>query len=384
MTTKRDYYEILGVPKGASAEEIKKAYRQLALKYHPDRNQGNKKESEEKFKEISEAYAVLSDPQKRSVYDQYGHTGFDQRYTTEDIFRGADFSSIFEDLGFGGSIFESLFEGMGLFGGRSTHRSSSGAGRSLEYELAITLHEAATGVEKIIHIPRLETCGTCSGEGAKPGTQRKSCPRCQGRGQVVSQAAFFSIAQTCPQCRGEGSLIADPCPSCHGDGRVEVERKIRVRIPPGVDTGSRLRISGEGEPGRRSGRRGDLYVSVVVQSDKVFERQGNHLLCEIPIGFVQAALGAEVDVPTLDGKVKMKIPPGTPSGKVFRMKGKGIPSLDGYGRGDEHVRVVVSVPAHVTDEEKRLLLEYARLRGEAVDHHDDSFVQKVKRTFKGE
>ncbi|MBI4436431.1 MAG: molecular chaperone DnaJ [Candidatus Omnitrophica bacterium] len=383
MTTKRDYYEILGVGKSASAEEIKKAYRQLALKHHPDRNQGNKKEAEEKFKEISEAYAVLSDPQKRSVYDQVGHAGFDQRYTTEDIFRGADFSSIFEDLGFGGSLFEDLFEGMGLFGSRSQRRSGPSAGRNLGYELEITLREAASGVEKTIHVPRLETCNSCSGEGTKAGTKRKNCPRCQGRGQVVSQAGFFSIAQTCPQCRGEGSLITDPCTACRGEGRVEVDRKIRVKIPPGVDTGSRLRISGEGGAGTRSGRRGDLYVSIAVQPDKVFERHGDHLLCELPVGFVQATLGTEAEVPTLDGKVRMKIPPGTPSGKIFRLKGRGIPSLDGYGRGDQHVRVVVSIPTHVTEEEKRLLLEYARLRGEAVNSHNDSFVQKVKRTFKG-
>ncbi len=387
VTTKRDYYEILGVAKGTGAEEIKKAYRQLALKYHPDRNASNKKEAEEKFKEISEAYAVLSDPKKRSTYDQFGHTGFDQRYSTEDIFRGADFSSIFEDLGLGGSVFGEILEGMFSGGGgraRSSSRGGARAGRDLLFELDITLQEAATGVEKTINIPRYEQCNTCNGEGAKPGTKRKTCPKCQGRGQVVSSTGFFSIAQTCPQCRGEGSFITDPCPSCHGEGRVRAERKIKVKIPPGVDTGSRLRVSGEGEAGSRGGGRGDLYVSIAVQPDKVFERREEHLICEVPIGFVQAALGAEVDVPTLEGKVKMKIPPGTPSGKVFRMKGKGMPSLDGYGRGDEHVRVVVAVPERLTEEERRVLLEYARLRGEPVDSNNDSFVQKVKRTFQGD
>ena len=385
MTTKRDYYEILGIQKGASAEEIKKAYRQLALKHHPDRNQSNKKEAEEKFKEVSEAYAVLSDPQKRSVYDQYGHSGFDQRYSTEDIFRGADFSSIFEDLGFGGSIIENLFEGMGFFGGSTGRQRASrpSAGRDLHYEFEITFREAASGVEKTLQIPRLESCTTCGGEGAKPGTKRKNCTQCQGRGQVVSSAGFFSIAQTCPRCHGEGSLITDPCPTCHGEGRVRVERKIKLKIPAGVDTGSRLRVSGEGEAGARSGARGDLYVSIIVRPDSTFERQGDHIICQVPVGFAQAALGAEVEVPTLDGKVTMKIPPGTPSGKVFRLKGKGIPRLDGFGKGDEHVQVVVSIPTDLTDEQKRLLLEYARLRKESIDSNNDSFVQKMKRTFKG-
>ena len=384
MTTKRDYYEILGVSKGASAEEIKKAYRQLALKYHPDRNQSNKKEAEEKFKELSEAYAVLSDPQKRSVYDQYGHTGFDQRYSTEDIFRGADFSD-FEDL-FRGTVFGNLFGGLDeIFGsGRSSRRSGPRAGRDLEYEFEITFREAAAGIEKTIVIPRIENCATCGGEGAKPGTKRKNCSKCQGRGQVVSSAGYFRISQTCPQCHGEGSLITDPCPSCHGEGRVRAERKIRIKIPAGVDTGSRLRVPGEGEAGSRSGPPGDLYVAVLVKPDTIFEREGEHILCEVPVGFAQAALGAEVEVPTLDGKVKMKIPAGTPSGKIFRLKGKGMPRLDGYGKGDEHVRVMVSVPTDLTEEQKRLLLDYARLRNESVDSNNNSFVQKVKRTLRGD
>jgi len=381
MTTKRDYYEILGLSKGASVEVIKKAYRQLALKYHPDRNAENKKEAEEKFKEISEAYAVLSDDKKRATYDQYGHAGFDQRYSTEDIFRGADFSSIFEDLGFGGSIFGDLFGSMG-FGGRRT--TGPRPGRDLQYEIGMTLKEAATGIEKTIQFPRLERCSECDGSGAKPGTQPQECRQCRGRGQITSSVGFFSVSQVCPQCRGEGNVVQDPCKKCAGDGRVQVTRKIRIKIPPGVDTGSRLRIQGEGEAGARGGPRGDLYVDMIVQHDSTFERRGEHILCQIPIGFVQATLGAEVDVPTLDGNVKMKIPAGTPSGKVFRLKGKGMPRLESHGRGDEHVRVVVSVPERVTEEEKNLLLQYARLRKEAVNDNHDSLVEKVKRTLKGE
>ncbi len=380
VTTKRDYYEILGLKKGASVDEVKKAYRQLALKYHPDRNTSNKKEAEEKFKEVSEAYAVLSDSKKRATYDQFGHTGFDQRYSTEDIFRGTDFSSIFEDLGFGGSLFENLFEGMGLFGGRSGRRSGPRRGRDLQTRVTVSLREAAEGVEKSIQFPYLERCETCRGEGTKPGTHRKSCPKCEGRGQVVSSVGFLSLAQTCPRCRGEGSFISDPCSSCHGEGRVRLTRKIRVKVPPGVDDGSRLRLAQEGEAGERGGSRGDLYVEIAVEEDPVFKRQEEHIFCELPVGFTQLVLGAEVAVPTLDGKVKMKIPPHTPNGKVFRLKGKGISRLDQRGKGDEYVKVVVSIPERLSEEEKRLLHEFARLRGETVDR-EEGFVQKVKRTL---
>ena len=380
MTTKRDYYEILGVKKGASVEEIKRAYREMAMKHHPDRTQGDKKQAEERFKEISEAYAVLSDPKKRSVYDQVGHAGFDQRYSTEDIFKGADFSS-FEDL-FGGTIFGDLFGGLDeLFGGGGGGRSRRAGprrGRDLGYSIRLSFREAASGVEKAIQIPRFETCADCGGSGAKKGTSPKSCSQCGGRGQVVSSAGPFRVSQTCPRCRGEGTVISDPCPRCHGEGRRQTERTIRVKIPAGVETDQRLRVSGEGEAGEQGGPRGDLYVDIEVEPDSVFERQGSDLYCELPVSFVQAALGAEVEVPTLNGKVTMKIPPGTQGGKTFRLKERGLQRLDGYGKGDQYVRVSVSIPTHLTAEQRKLLEEFARSSGIAIDE-SESFAEKLKR-----
>jgi len=382
MTTKRDYYEILGLTRGAGVDEIKKAYRKLALKYHPDRASGDKKIAEEKFKEVSEAYAVLTDSKKRETYDQFGHAGFDTRYSTEDIFRGADFSSVFGDIGIGGSIFEDLLGGFGdLLGGGSTRRGPR-RGRHLEYSMHLTFREAALGTEKALRVPRLEICADCGGSGARKGSGRKRCPQCGGRGQTVSSAGFFSISQTCPQCRGEGSLLSDPCPRCHGEGRSEVERKIQVKIPGGVDTGSRLRMHGEGEAGSKGGPRGDLYIAIDVEPDVVFERQGPDLYCELPVSFVQAALGAEVEIPTLDGKITMKIPPGTQSGKTFRLKGRGIQRLDGHGKGDEYLQVTISVPSHLSTEQRRLLVEFARSSGIPIGGGTESLAEKVKRGFK--
>jgi molecular chaperone DnaJ len=374
MTTKRDYYEILGVSKSASIDEIKKAYRMLALKFHPDRVAADqKKEAEEKFKEISEAYAVLSDTQKRQLYDQYGHSGIDQKYAYEDIFKGADFSSVFQDLGgaggsFGG-IFEDLFEDLGfdIFGARSgSSRQHSGRGRSrgrdLEIAVKITLEEAAEGVEKAISVPRYEICPTCSGSGAKPGSKRTTCTQCRGSGRVVVSSGFFQLAQTCPRCRGEGAVIQNPCPECHSEGRIKVTRSIKVRIPAGVDNGSNLRVRGEGEAGTSS--RGDLYVVIEVAEHPLFARQGNDILTEIKISLSKAVLGGEVVVPTLDGRVDMKIPAGTQSGKVFRLRQKGLPDVHSRDVGDELVRVAVEIPSRLTPEQRRLIEEFARLSGE--------------------
>ncbi len=372
--TKRDYYEILGVGRGASVEEIKRAYRELALKHHPDRVPADqKKEAEERFKEISEAYAVLSDPQKRSVYDQYGHAGFDQRYSTEDIFRGADFSSIFEDLGFGGSIFEDLFGGFGLFSGGG---SRGRRGSDLEIELPLTFDEAATGVSKTVSVPRRELCPDCKGEGG----ERAVCATCQGAGQIRQSAVFMVIARTCPRCGGQGSAVKKRCPACRGEGRVVAERKIQVKVPPGVDSGMRLRLSGEGEAGSRG--RGNLYVHVIVSPHSVFQREGPHLLVEYPIDITQATLGADAQVPSLNGRVSMKIPPGTQSGTMFRVPGKGLPDVHVGRSGDLLVRVKVETPTHLTSQQRRVLEELSARLGDEVYPARRSFHAKLKGLWK--
>ena len=365
MAAKRDYYEILGVSKSVNVDEIKKAYRTLALKFHPDRvPQEQKKTAEEKFKEISEAYAVLSDPQKREVYDQYGHAGVDQKYAYEDKFRGADFSSIFGGAGGGGEgLFEDLFSDLGfdVFGGGSRQRSGRGQsrGRDLEITEEITLEDAASGVEKSITVPRYEICPTCSGSGAKPGTRKLTCSQCRGSGRVVVSSGFFQLAQSCPKCRGQGELIQSPCPECRGEGRRRETHNIKVKIPPGVDTGSNLRVRGEGEAGTAG--RGDLYVLIEVRPHPVFQRHGNDILTEITISLSKAVLGSEVEVPALNGKVEMKIPAGTQSGKVFRLREKGIPDVHSRGIGDELVRVIVEIPTRLTSEQRRLMEEFSRL-----------------------
>lgn len=387
MTTKRDYYEILGVKKSAPLDEIKKSYRELALKYHPDRvPHEQKKESEEKFKEISEAYAVLSDSQKRALYDQYGHAGIDQRYAQEDIFKNADFNSVFRDmgdLGMGGGLFDEIFSDLGFdfFGGRG--RSSRGGkgrrGRDLEIAVAITLEEAASGVEKTITVPRYETCSACSGSGAKPGSKKNTCPQCKGAGKTVVSSGFFQLAQTCSRCGGEGYIVQSPCLSCHGEGRSKVTRKIQVKIPAGVDTGSHLRIRGEGESGPAGS--GDLYVIIEVGRHAIFQRHGNDILTEATISLTKAILGGEIEVPTLAGTVKMKIPAGTQSNRVFRLKEKGIPDLRDNSIGDELVRVNVEIPARLTAEQRKIIEEFARVSGEKIDS-SDSFTDKIKKAFK--
>jgi len=386
MSTKRDYYEILGVAKSASLDEIKKSYREMALRYHPDRVPAEqKKEAEEKFKELSEAYAVLSDAQKRALYDQYGHSGIDQKYAQEDIFKGADFSSVFSgmgDYGLGGGIFEEIFGDLGfdVFGSRQSHgRPGRRRGRDLQVAVEISLEEAAGGVEKTINVPRYEICQSCSGSGAKPGTKKAICPQCKGSGKTVVSNGFFQLAQTCSRCAGEGYTISAACPDCRGEGRSKVTKKIKVKIPPGVDNGSQLRVRQEGETGQSS--RGDLYVVIEVRTHNIFERHHNDIITAINISLSKAVLGAEVDVPTLDSRVSMKIPAGTQSGKIFRLKGKGIPDVHSRDIGDELVRVIVDIPGRLTSQQRQLIEEFARLSGENLGS-GESFTDKFKKSFR--
>jgi len=386
VSTKRDYYEILGLKKNATLEEIKKTYRELALRFHPDRvPHEQKKEAEEKFKEISEAYAVLSDSNKRALYDQYGHSGIDQRYAEEDIFKGADFSSVFQgmgDFGLGGGIFEDIFSDLGfdIFGGSRGGRSQGARrkGRDLQVSIAISLEEAAQGTEKTINVPRYEPCSTCGGTGAKPGSKKTTCPQCRGSGRTVVSNGYFQLAQTCPRCHGEGSLTQSPCPTCKGEARMRVTKKIKVSIPPGVDTGSNLRVRGEGEAGTAA--RGDLYVVIEVSPHPLFQRHNNDLLTEITISLSKAILGSEVEVPTLNGHVRMRVPPGTQSGKIFRLKDKGVPDVHTRDFGDELVKVNVQIPSNLTAAQRKVIEEFAVLSGETVDK--ESFTDKIKRSFK--
>jgi len=381
MATKRDYYEILGVKKNVTLDEIKKAYRELALRYHPDRvPHDQKKEAEERFKEISEAYAVLSAPEKRALYDQYGHAGIDQRYAYEDIFRTADFSSIFEDLadfGMGRSIFEEIFD-FDIFGrGRRTRRERKG--RDIEAEIEITLEEVVGGCEKSITFARYEICPVCSGTGQKPGTKKETCTRCKGRGEFYTSAGFFQLRQTCDLCGGTGEIIKYPCSECKGQMRVKVARKISVKVPTGVDTGSVLRIRGEGEHGTLG--RGDLYVYIRVKSHPIFTRKDSDILTEVSISMVRAVLGGEIEVPTLNGKVKMRIPEGTQNAKLFRLKEKGLPHLHGYRRGDEIVKISVKIPTSLTPQQRKLIEEFARFSGEEVEEKE-SLKDKIKKAFR--
>jgi len=358
---KRDYYDVLGVGRNTSKEDIKKAYRRLAMQYHPDRNKSS--DAEEKFKEISEAYGVLSDDAKRQQYDTFGHAGIGERYTQEDIFKGINFEDIFRDMGFGFGGFDSIFDV--FFGGRRRYKTGPRKGADLAYELEITLEEAASGTSKKIEFYRTGVCSTCNGTGAKPGTSPKACPSCNGSGQVsqTKRTPFghFTSITTCGRCRGDGRIIEAPCNVCGGGGTVQIPRSISVKIPPGVEESSRLRIAGEGEAGEKGARAGDLYVIVHIKPHELFVREGEDILCEVPITFSQAALGDEIQVPTLDGRAKIKIPPGTQSGTIFRLKGKGMPSLRGYGKGDEHVRAVVKTPTRLTEEQKKLFRQLANL-----------------------
>jgi molecular chaperone DnaJ len=381
MSEKRDYYEVLGVPKDATKDQIKAAYRDLALKYHPDRNKSP--DAEEKFKELSEAYAVLSDDEKRSQYDQFGHAGISGRYSAEDIFRGADFGDIFRDFGFGGfggfdSIFDMLFGRRGGFG--RSRPSEPVQGRDIERELTITLQEAAKGTEAELEIPRTVVCDNCHGSGAKPGTQPQTCPKCRGSGELryVQTQGFAQIVQiaACDKCRGTGKVISSPCNVCRGTGVTRKFGKIKVKIPPGVDTGSVLRLSGEGEAGQRGAPTGDLYIVVRVKPDEVFERRGPDILYKLPVSYSQLALGDEVNVPTLDGIVELRIPSGTQSGTVLRLKGRGLPRLKAHGKGDQLVMLVLRTPTKLSNEQKKLLAELSKLeprtKPPGMDRYEDA------------
>jgi molecular chaperone DnaJ len=361
MSQKRDYYEVLGVEKAASKDQIKDAYRKLALQYHPDRNKDAG--AEEKFKEISEAYAVLSDDQKRNQYDNLGHAGFDQQYTQEDIFRSTDFDSVFRDMGFG-DLFRSIFGGG--FGGYEQQNR----GQDLAYDLEISLEEAAKGTEKDIQIPRTEHCDVCGGSGAAPGSSARICPTCQGQGKVqnMRKAGFAMYVQVtaCPTCKGKGRIIETPCSNCHGTGVVRKRRTITVKIPPGVDEGHQRRLRGEGEAMANGGESGDLYVIIHVKQNPQFVREGDDLWHIAMINYPQAALGSEITVPTLDGPTTIKIHPGTQVGEVFTLKGKGMPRFRGYGRGDLNVRVGISVPEKLTASQKTLLEQLGKEFGTDV------------------
>ncbi|UNC93939.1 molecular chaperone DnaJ [Candidatus Contubernalis alkaliaceticus] len=375
MASKQDYYEVLGLNRDASADEIKKAYRKFARKYHPDFNAGDE-ESAKKFKEVKEAYDVLADSQKRAHYDQFGHVDPNQG-------QGFDFSG----SGFGGG-FEDIFDS--FFGGGFRPRRSGGPqrGSDLRYDMEVSFEEAAFGKTVNIKVPRMETCNRCDGSGAEPGTSPDTCPECKGSGEIryAQNTAFgrFINVRACSRCQGEGRIITDPCTDCSGAGRVRKSKKIEVKIPAGVERGTRLRVSGEGEAGVKGGPPGDLYVILDVAAHEIFQRRGDNIYCEIPISFVMASLGGEIMVPTLEGKAKLRIPDGTKSGTFFKIKGKGIPRLRGMGRGDQHVKVVVDVPAKLTAKQKELLKQFAKESGEDLStlNHKGIF-DKVKDAFGG-
>ena len=371
--SKKDYYEVLGVPKTASDEEIKKAFRKLARKYHPDVNRDNSKEAEEKFKEINEANEVLSDPERRAQYDQFGHSAFEGGGAQGGGFGGAG--------GFG-DIFDMFFGQQGFGGGRP---AGPERGADLRYDLEVAFEKAAFGMETEIQVPRTEECGVCSGSGAAAGTHPETCSQCRGTGQeqVVQNTPFGRMVnvRSCSRCRGEGKIVKTPCKECHGKGKVRARRKIKIKVPPGVDNGSRLRVAYEGEAGSRGGQPGDLYVYIFVKPHKLFTREADDVICEVPITFVQAALGDEIQVPTLDGQVKLTLPEGTQTGTVFRLKDKGIPHLRGSGRGDQHVRVKVITPKKLTDKQRELLRDFGHASGDDSNPEQKSWFKKVKDAF---
>jgi len=368
LSSKRDYYEVLGLHRGATEEELKKAYRRLAIKYHPDKNHGDT-EAEERFKELSEAYQVLSQGELRARYDRFGHAG---------VAAGAGAGA---GPGFAG--FEDLFEMFGfgdIFGGRAGggRRAGPRRGADLRYDVEITLEEAALGFKTKIRVPRLETCETCNGSGAAEGASPTRCTTCQGNGQVRHQQGFFSVSRTCSHCRGTGRVIRDACRKCRGEGRVQREKTLEIKMPAGVDNGSRLRVAGEGEAGEMGAARGDLYVMVHVKEHEVFERRDANLYCTIPVSFTQAALGSEILVPTLGGEEGLRIPEGTQTGSVFRLKGKGMPVLSGRGRGDQYVAVNIITPTNLSREQRRLFDELSELEGADADR---GIIDKVKDIF---
>lgn len=359
----RDYYEVLGVDKNADDKQIKKAYKRLAMKHHPDRNADNKATAETKFKEIQQAYAVLSDAQKRQTYDQFGHDAVNGNAAGGNPFSGGGFGDIFGDI-FGGSR------------GQQDNRGSD-----LRYDLEIDLKEAATGTTTKIRIPKNQTCDICSGTGAKPGTSVKTCATCGGHGQVQMQQGFFAVQRPCPKCNGSGQKIKQPCNTCHGQGVVRKQKTLSIKIPAGVDTGNRIRLSGEGEAGLHGGPSGDLYVEVHIKPHTIFQREGNDLYCEVPIDFTTAALGGSIEVPTLSGKLKIKVPTGTQTGKLFRLRGKGISAIRHGGVGDLLCQVKVETPINLSKKQKALLAEFSDSCGKKHHPESSSFFTTMKSFF---
>jgi molecular chaperone DnaJ len=372
--SKRDYYEVLGVDKGVSEKDLKKAYRRVAMKFHPDRNPDDK-DAEEKFKEATEAYEILGDPQKRAAYDQFGHAGVDSQAGG---FGGGGFgggAGSFSDIF--GDVFGDIFGG-GARGGRG----GPARGSDLRYTLDLSLEDAVRGTTVKIRVPTLVSCKTCDGSGAKSGSKPVTCSTCGGVGQVRMQQGFFSVQQTCPNCRGKGTIITDPCGDCHGQGRVEETKTLSVKVPAGVDTGDRIRLSGEGEAGVEGGPAGDLYVQVSVNDHEIFQRDGRNLYCEVPISFVDAALGGELEVPALDGRVKLKVPAETQSGKLFRLRNKGVTSVRGGNPGDLLCRVVVETPVNLSHKQKELLKEFkASMEGDKNSPKQNSWFEGMKNFF---
>jgi molecular chaperone DnaJ len=369
---KRDYYEVLGIQRNATEAEIKKAFKKLAMKFHPDRNPDDKS-AEDKFKEAKEAYEVLSEPQKRAAYDQFGHAGVDTSVAGGAGFGagGASFSDIF------GDVFGDIFGGGGARGGSRVYR-----GADLRYNLELSLEEAVGGTTVKIRVPTLVACEVCGGSGAKKGTSATTCPTCQGHGQVRMQQGFFTVQQTCPRCRGAGKIISDPCPACRGEGRVEKQKTLSVKVPAGVDTGDRIRLAGEGEAGENGGPPGDLYVQINVKPHAIFMREGSDLYCEVPISFVTAALGGELEVPTLDGRVVLKVPAETQTGKLFRMRGKGVQSVRGGAPGDLICKVAVETPVNLSSQQKELLRQFeATMKDDKNSPRARSWLDGVKKFF---
>ena len=379
MADKRDYYEVLGVEKGASEDEIKKAYKKLARKYHPDMNPGDK-EAEEKFKEINEANEVLSNPDKRQKYDQFGFAGVDPNYGAG---QGGGYGASGFDFGDLGDIFGSFFGGGFGGGGRRTNPNAPQRGESIRMSLAISFEEAAFGCEKAVTVERMEQCETCHGNGCAPGTTPEVCPDCRGTGQVQvrrqTPMGVFATSSPCPKCGGKGQIIHQPCKDCHGSGTVRRRKTIQASIPAGIDNGQTISIRGQGNAGKNGGPAGDLLITITVRPHELFRREGTSVLCEAPITFTQAVLGAELEIPTIDGKVKYTLPEGTQSGTTFRLKGKGIPSINGRGRGDQYVTVYIETPRNLNKEQKEALKKFAESVGESNYEERKKFFKKFKK-----